>query len=161
MPKAYSTDLRWRIVWSYLAHHSTPAELAGMFSLSERSVRRYIELFHQTGDIEPKDGGHGPLKLLGEYEQLVLLHMILDRPGIYLSELQMKLYEKFGVYVSVPTICRTLKFMGCTRQSMHHVAIQRSDILRARFMAVVSVYDPSMFVWLDETGCDRRHTVRK
>ena len=87
--------------------------------------------------------------------------MILDRPGIYLSELRMKLDEKFGVPVSVPTICRTLKFMGCTRQSMHHVAIQRSDILRARFMAVVSIYDPSMFVWLDETGCDRRHTVRK
>ena len=61
MPKDYSTDLRWRIVWSYLVHHSTPAELAGMFSLSERSVRRYIELFHPTGDIEPKDGGHGPL----------------------------------------------------------------------------------------------------
>ena len=51
--------------------------------------------------------------------------------------------------------------MGCTRQSMHHVAIQRSDMLRAKFMGEISIYDPSMLVWLDETGCDRRHSIRK
>lgn len=28
-------------------------------------------------------------------------------------------------------------------------------------MAEVSVYDPVMLVWLDETGCDRRNTIRK
>ena len=44
---------------------------------------------------------------------------------------------------------------------MHHVAIQRSDELRARFMAEVSVYDPMMLVWLDETGCDCRNTIHK
>lgn len=51
--------------------------------------------------------------------------------------------------------------MGCTRQSMHHVAIQRSDMLRARFMADILVYDPAMPIWIDETGCDRRDTIRK
>ena len=28
-------------------------------------------------------------------------------------------------------------------------------------MAQISVYDPAMLIWLDETGCDRRHTIRK
>ena len=51
--------------------------------------------------------------------------------------------------------------MGCTRQSMHHLALQRSDALRARFMAEISCYDPSMLILLDETGCDRRHSIRK
>ena len=45
--------------------------------------------------------------------------------------------------------------MGCTRQVMRRVAIQRSDTLRARFMAEVSIYDPIMLVWQDETCCDR------
>lgn len=148
-------------MWRYLAHHSAISELADTFCVCERSVRRYIDNFYQTGDIEPKIGGHGPKKILGGYEQLVLLRLILDRPGIYLIELQMSLFNKFGVLVSLPTVCRTLRFMGCTRQSMHHVAIQRSDMLRARFMAEVAMYDPSMLLWLDETGCDRRHTIRK
>ena len=161
MPAPYAVDLRWRIVWSYLTLNSTSAEVAELFSLSERTVRRYVDLFYRTGDIVPKDCVHGPRKLLGNHEQLTLLHLILSRPGIYLRELQDDLLHKFGVNVSPATLCRTLKFMGCTRQSMHHVAIQRSDVLRAKFMAEVSSYDPSMLIWLDETGCDRRHTIRK
>ena len=51
--------------------------------------------------------------------------------------------------------------MGCTRQVIRRVALQQSDALRARFMAEVSVYDPAMFMWIDESGCDRRDTLRK
>ena len=156
---AYSVDLRWRIVWAYLAHHSTPSELAVRFSVSERTVWRYIQLFQQTGDIEPRAGRKGPRKLLGDYEQVVILHALLARPGIYLSEIQEELFKHFGVLVSVPTICRTLQQMGCTRQTMHHIAIQRSDAMRAKFKAEISVYDPDMLVWLDETGCDHRNST--
>ena len=28
-------------------------------------------------------------------------------------------------------------------------------------MAEISMYDPSMLIWIDETGCDRRHSMRK
>ena len=98
---------------------------------------------------------------MGDFEQITLLRLILENPGIYLDELQDRLLAIFGVLVSVPTICRTLKCMGCTRQAMHRVALQRSDALRARFIAEISVYDPCMFVWLDETGCDHRHSARK
>ena len=44
---------------------------------------------------------------------------------------------------------------------MHHVAIQRSDRLRARFMTQISMYDLAMLIWLDEMGCDGCHTKRK
>ena len=36
--------------------------------------------------------------------------------------------------------------MGCTRQVIRSVAIQQSDAMRAKFMAEVSIYDPSMFL---------------
>ena len=51
--------------------------------------------------------------------------------------------------------------MGCTRQYMHHIALQQSEVLRSKFMAEISVYDPSMLIWIDESGCDRRNTIRK
>ena len=38
-----------------------------------------------------------------------------------------------------------------------YVAIQRSDILRARFMTEISMYDLEMLIWLDEMGCDGCH----
>ena len=82
-------------------------------------------------------------------------------PGMYLYELQDQLHQALGVIVSVSTICRTMKFMGCTRQVIRHIAIQRSDAMRAKFMSEISSYDPSMFVWIDESGCDRRNSTRK
>ena len=42
---------------------------------------------------------------------------------------------------SAATIYKTLTFMGCTRQDIQLVALQRSDDYRARFMAEVSAYD--------------------
>lgn len=41
------------------------------------------------------------------------------------------------------------------------MAIQRSDELRAHFMAEMSTYDPEMIIWIDESGSDRRDSVRK
>ena len=55
----------------------------------------------------------------------------------------------FGVPVSEAMICRTRRYMGCTRQAMHHVALQQSEVCRGRFMAKISMYDPSMLIWLD------------
>ena len=119
-------------------------------------------MFYQVGDVKPRTRRNGPMRLLGDFEQLILLRLILDKPGIYLHELQTEFFQMFGVSVSVSTIlCRTLRRMGCTRQAMHHVALQRSDTMRAKFMANISKYDPSMLVWLDESGFDRRHTIRK
>lgn len=136
-------------------------DISHYLTISDRTVRRYVRLFEQTGDIQPRIRRSGPPKLLGEFEQLVLLRIIAENTGIYLHEIQAKLQTMFGVAVSPSTICRTLKYMGCTRQVVQHIALQRSDELRASFMSEVSVYDPTMLVWIDESGCDRRNCVRK
>ena len=161
MPNPYSNDLRWRVIWLYLAKNLSIAEVSELVCVSERTIKRYITQFNQTGDVHPATHQHGPPKLLGEFEQLVLLRLITENTGIYLYEIQTKLVARFGVTVSVATICRTLKFMGCSRQVIKHIPIRRSEELRAKFMAEISMYDPSMLIWLDETGCDRRNSTRK
>ena len=34
-------------------------------------------------------------------------------------------------------------------------------VAKQEFMANISIYDPAMFIWMDETGCDKRNTIRK
>ena len=59
-------------------------------------------MFEQTGEVEPKKQHHGPPKLLGDFEQVVLLRIIIfESAGIYLHEIQAKLLAAFGVIVSV------------------------------------------------------------
>ena len=161
MPVPYQLDLRLRVVWLYLAHRHDFKTIASLLNISDRTVRRYIDLFVNTGEVEPRPHKNGPSKLLDTFEQVFLLQCILENPGIYLHEIKFKLYELFGVEVSASTICRTLHYMGCSRQKMHLVALQQSDVLRGKFMADISVYDPNMLVWLDESGFDKRNAVRK
>ena len=78
------------------------AEVAALFCVSERTVWRYIALFRQTGNIQPQLREHGPKKMLGDLEQLTLLHLILENHGIYLYEIQTKLESLFGARVSTP-----------------------------------------------------------
>ena len=161
MPAPYSVDFRWRIVWLARFQHFSPADVAQLLNVCSRTVTRYVKLFDQTGDIMPRQYRHGPCRLLGQFEQLILLRLIIDNPGIYIAELQDKLLTKCAITCSAATICRTLKHMGCSRQKIQRIALQRSDQCRGKFMAEIAMYDPAMFVWIDETGCDRRNYMRR
>ena len=163
MPSPYSLDLRWRVIWLHLQSVSTH-QISNGLCVSECTILRLVAKFHQTGDVKPLPRGKGPRKLLGDFEQLKILEFIIRHPGIHLHEIQQRLQAVVGVRVNVSTICRILKFMGCSRQVIRHVALQRSEYARAKlFMAKVSVYDPFVLIWVNESGSDtsKRNSTRK
>ena len=49
--------------------------------------------------------------------------------------------------------------MGMTRQKMRHVAIQRCDVQRARFIPEIMDFNPKTLIFIDETGSNRRNTI--
>ena len=56
MPVNYSTDLRWRAVWLVTLRGMKYEEVSKMLFISDRSVRRYVDLF-STGDPEEQNMG--------------------------------------------------------------------------------------------------------
>ncbi len=94
-------------------------------------MERYIRLFRGTGDVLPQIQHHGPLPILSEFEELTVLQTLLDKPGVYLREVQEELHDITGSWISCSTICRTAKKLGLSRQKMRCIAIQRSDVARA------------------------------
>ena len=64
-------------------------------------------------------------------------------------------YSMFGVAIPVSEARNsvTLKYMSCTKQIMWPCSSQKLAAL-GKLMAEVSMYDPSMLIWLDETGGD-------
>ena len=80
MPIPYSLDLRWRIIWIGFAWHAIPQYIGQQLSVSERTMRRYLKMFKNTGDVKPHSHRSGPLRLFGDYEQLTLLRLILENP---------------------------------------------------------------------------------
>ena len=80
---------------------------------------------------------------------------------MYLREVCDKIHDTLNINVSPPTICKLLKHYAITRKKMMQVAKQRNDALQGVYIAQCSLLNPNMFVWLDETGSDRRDSIRK
>ena len=70
------------------------------------------------------------------------------------------LEEATGRVVHPSTICQTIQHFGMTRKKVRTIAMQRSEDRRAEFIAEISQFDPDMLIWLDETGSDRRNSIR-
>ena len=93
--------------------------------------------------------------------ELVVLHIVLEHPGIYLREIQSKVEYLTGSNLSLSIICHLLHEQNFSRTKMRMVARQRDEFTRAIYAAEVVLYSPKMFIFLDETGSDRRNALRK
>lgn len=161
MPKQYSEDFRWRIVFQHCLQGKPIRDVAKDNHIGHSTVERVVHLYKTTGEVKSIQTKHGPERKLSEQEELIVLQLFLDSPGIYLREVQQELQDRTGNWVDCSTICRTAQRLGLTRQKMKKVAIRRCDILRAQYMNEMEAFDPHMLVFVDETGCERRNSVRQ
>ena len=159
--RAYDNDLRWRIVWQKNVNNWSTEEISKSLCVSPATVWRILDRFERTGSVDPTKRANNQVKLLHEHDVFLLVQLVCENPSIYLKEIQLELERTTGTVAAVSTIFRTLKKLGFTRKKIQFVAIQRSDVLRARFQAEVSMYSSEMFIFIDETGCDRKNALRK
>ena len=128
------------------------------------TVCRTVALFNATGSVDKRK--HPPnsgTTVLTEIDKIVILETALDRPEVFLRELQQTLILETGTCVDVSTIWRFLQVSNFTRQKMVVVAKQRSDLLWAEYLLDMQLFcgHPEMLVFLDETGADRRNCLRR
>ncbi len=161
MPRSYSDDLRWRAVWQRRLLNKSVETVARDLYIALRSVERWVNLFDTTGNVSPKESRHRPPRKLSEFEEVTVLQTLLTNPGIYLHEVQSELLDITGTWIDCSTICRYARRWGMSRQKMTRVALQRSDAKCAEFIAEMMQFDTNMFVFVDETGSDRRNSIRE
>ena len=123
------------------------------------TVWRVVRQFQNFGCIDKKHF----LKCISEaYSSTrATLHCVLMNPGIYTWEIQQDLYQTTGTEISPSAICRFFQRVGFSRQKLKLEAKQRDDFLRAQFSCDVAMYKPEMLIFLDETGSDKRNSLRK
>ena len=137
----------------------TIEEVSKAMYVSHSTVERLVHLYRTTGDVSSIQQRHGPCRTLTEQEELTVLEIFLQNPGIYLKEVQEELFTATGKTVCCSTLCRTAKRLGLSRQKMKRVAVQQSGALRARYMAEIGAFDPDTLLFT-ETGCDK-HNVKR
>jgi transposase len=114
--RAYSDDLRIRVVQAYENAQGSQRQLARRFGVSLSFIQELLKRYHQTGGIEPKPHGGGyPAKI--DHQALAALRRLEQQwADATLEEVCEQLEQNSRIKVSPATICRALKKLGLTRE---------------------------------------------
>ena len=112
MAKAYSDDLRRKVLEAHGEREGTIAGIALRFRVSVGYVKKILQQYRRTKKMEriPHRPGRKP-KLTAPIRQQ-LRAWLKERPDLTLVELQQKLYQQVQLQVSVPSLWAALKNMG-------------------------------------------------
>ena len=155
----FSNDLRWRIIWQRKVLNFKYEKIARNLNISVGAAYNTCRRFERTGDVAPSFRKGGIKKALHQFEEFLIIHTFLIDPGTYLHEFKRNIEGYTGTDISLPTILRTLRRHGFSRQKLRQVALQRSELDRLQYMAEIEMFDPRMLIFLDETGSDRRSSI--
>jgi transposase len=148
--RAYSYDLRQRILRA--ADQGIPrAEMSKTFAVSQSTIKRYLKLRRESGDVKPKAIPGRPSKK-GAALHAGLLPQLEAHPDATLVEHCQFWEATHGVSVSSATMSRAIKHLNWTRKKKAVWASEQNEADRAAWREQAKLLDASKLVFIDECG---------
>jgi transposase len=118
MPREYSEDLRWRVV--YLESESYNAqEISKTLFIGKSTVNYILRTFAKWGCvINPFKGAPGRKKKFSRKELQVLQQLVKEKVDWYLDELLVEMENLTGKSTSVSALWRSLHYCGITHKKV-------------------------------------------
>ena len=110
----YSVDLRQRIVQA-VDEGMTKRRTARTFRVGLNTVKRYVNQYHQTGNLQPKPIPGRPPEIRPDQHPLLVAQLEAN-PDASLAEYCESWAQSQGTRVSPSTLCRVLKRVRWTRK---------------------------------------------
>lgn len=115
--KAYSSDLRERVIALAGDANLTQPQLAAVFSISLATVEEWLRIFRQTGRTEPLPHAGGAERVLQPHAQ-VIRQLVQPQPDATLEELCLQIAAKTGVHANPSMLCRELQILNLPRKKV-------------------------------------------
>ena len=124
MPRPFSDDLRWRMIFQRIFYQRTYDEIATQLFVSSKTVQRTCITFFNTGDVKPCCFGRptGSVTLFF-HEEYIIMDSILQTPQIQLNEIADLIINSTGSAFSAETLCKAIYRLGITRKKVSNVKI--------------------------------------
>ena len=113
--KAYSEDLRKKVVEAVNQRGTSKSEAARLFAISLSSVKRYTRLADRGEPLTPRKGGGRP-PIADDATRKLLEEDVRARPSATIRERCRFLEKVAGKNLSEPTLRRLMKRMGFSRK---------------------------------------------
>jgi transposase len=114
--RAYSLDLREKILRAYDAHRGSQRVLAALFGVSRAFVEKLARQRRSTGRIAPRPHAGGRKPSYDDAALAVVRQELQEHTDATLAELCERLGQRRGLWVSVSTMSRLLMRLGLPRK---------------------------------------------
>jgi transposase len=108
--KAYSVDLRERVIIAAESGQYSQAEVSEQFRVSQSFVEKLLHRWHTTGDVSPKLYTPGPTRVLEPYRAWIRA-AVCEQPDSTLEELCEQLEEDCGITAHPSMMWRELEWL--------------------------------------------------
>jgi transposase len=158
--RAYSNDLRERIVAAVERGEHSIRQIARLFCVSVSCIVRLLQRKRRTGSVQPKPHAGVPPRKLDAAAEARLLDLVAAQPDATLAELR----DRLGICCSLMTIARALRRHHITRKKKTLYADEqqspRVQRKRRAFKKKVASVDANHLVFVDEVGATTGMTRR-
>ena len=114
--KAYSIDLRQKIIDAHSQQEGSQRQLAKRFRVSLSFVQNLLKRYRIDGTVEPRQHGGGQPAKLSLKQEAVLATLVEEDNDAILVELCDRLKQRAGVRISRATMGRIVQKLKLTRK---------------------------------------------
>ena len=158
MAKAYSIDLRQKIIESYENKEGSMRKLAKRFKVSGKFVFTLIKRFNETGSIKSRYCNNGRKPAINAEGENFIRELLEEQSDLIVKEICVEYNNNFEQTVTRSTIDRTLKRMNITRK---HYLTEEKIPLKAKltfYQNDIISFEPEQFIFIDEMGVNANIT---
>ena len=120
MPREFSEDLYWRIIYLYTEGLPT-TEIANTLHMSKGTVNKIKKRYNRWGYVKnPFKGVPGRRKLFSREDLTILRNLVRERVDWYLDELVYEMECLTGKRASITSLWRSLHYLGITRKKVKY-----------------------------------------
>jgi transposase len=110
MPRAYSEDLRQRVVCAVIEEGMSASAAAHRFGVGRSTAIIWLQRFRREGTVAPSPMGRPKGMKVARYKEFILAKM--KNRDTTLDDLQAALWEEYGMYASRTLLHRFVRDTG-------------------------------------------------
>jgi len=120
MPREYSEDLYWRIIYLHADGLST-VDITNTLYISKGVVNKIKKRYERWLCVKnPFKGVPGQRKLFNRRDMTILRNLVREKVDWYIDELVYEMECSTGKRASISTLWRSLQYLGITRKKVKY-----------------------------------------
>lgn len=144
-----------------LSKSLTTSQITDAAGCSARSITTIRTNLRQFGDTRAPPIRAGRPRSITPPMLEALCDHLLGKPGLYLDEMALFLWDEFGTNATTSSIRRALISKKWSKKTSRQKARERNADLRDYYLHNLSEFRSYHLVYIDESGCDKRIGFRR